>query len=259
MSRPRKRRFLDPAGVSNLPALRKYDEAAREYDAVRRQRPVFPATEPGTPLPASTGRDEDYDESAFGLIADEILQYNAEIAYMPGEAATSISSATAPTARPSSAPASRDRRRPTQPLDDWDVDFDEITDTWGLGLDRGALARRWTSDVSGPLVAVRRLSPTSSPARGRAAGAARRRVPPRQEAEDFDNYEDVELLAVSWRLDYQINEAAGGGLLYRYEDYTIDSFILQGLSNYLPGALLINADNGDYRANVFGLDLRFSF
>jgi hypothetical protein len=31
------------------------------------------------------------------------------------------------------------------------------------------------------------------------------------------------------------------------------------LRNYLPGALLLNADNGDYRANLFALDLTLAF
>ena len=66
-------------------------------------------------------------------------------------------------------------------------------------------------------------------------------------------------MSVQWKLDYKISEQVGVGLMYRYEDYTIDSFILQGLTNYLPGALLINADNGDYQASIAGLFFKLKF
>jgi hypothetical protein len=84
-------------------------------------------------------------------------------------------------------------------------------------------------------------------------------LPARTQAQDFDNYEDVELLQAIWKLDYKLTEAASVGFWYQYEDYTIDSFILQGLRNYLPGTLLLNANNGDYTANLFALSMKFAF
>jgi len=61
------------------------------------------------------------------------------------------------------------------------------------------------------------------------------------------------------RLDYQINSHLAAGLSYRWEDYTIDSFILQGLRNYLPAALLLNGNNGSYKAKVYGANLSLFF
>jgi hypothetical protein len=46
---------------------------------------------------------------------------------------------------------------------------------------------------------------------------------------------------------------------YRWEDYTIDSFIIQGLQNYLPGALILDPNYGDYQGSAFVLDLSLSF
>jgi hypothetical protein len=63
----------------------------------------------------------------------------------------------------------------------------------------------------------------------------------------------LELKALLARLDYRINDHFAAGLSYRWEDYTIDSFILQGLRNYLPGALLLNGNNGNYKASVYGV------
>lgn len=79
------------------------------------------------------------------------------------------------------------------------------------------------------------------------------------EAVDFDNYEDIELLALHLDLRYDIREGCAIGLSWLYEDYTIDSFILQGIQPYLPASLLLAADNGDYQANVVALSLRFAF
>ena len=49
------------------------------------------------------------------------------------------------------------------------------------------------------------------------------------------------------------------GVRLLYEDYTIDSFIRQGLTNYLPGALLLVADDGDYRAWSTGVRMSVRF
>ena len=68
----------------------------------------------------------------------------------------------------------------------------------------------------------------------------------------FDNYEDIELFSISGKLDFTLNPHVGFGVWYLYEDYTIDSFIRQGLQNYLPGTLLLNANNGDWSAGVSG-------
>ena len=53
-----------------------------------------------------------------------------------------------------------------------------------------------------------------------------------------------------------VNRRFDVGFLYRYEDYTIDSFNLQGLKVYLPSTLLLVPNDGDYQADVFGLRFR---
>ncbi|HSS52754.1 MAG TPA: hypothetical protein VLX28_27750, partial [Thermoanaerobaculia bacterium] len=75
----------------------------------------------------------------------------------------------------------------------------------------------------------------------------------------FNNYEDIKLLSLLGRLEYQLSKQAKTGLFYRWEDYTLDSFIIQGLKNYLPGALLLDPALGDYRGKVLGVDLTLAF
>jgi MtrB/PioB family decaheme-associated outer membrane protein len=244
--------FVEPEGINNQPGLRKYDEAARETDGYNVLVQLFPA-DPWNLSFGLTGREEDYDESEFGLISDEILQYNFELGYTPSATtnfylfAHRADREVFQRARQSGSTVS------TRPLDDWSVLLDEATDTWGLGWTQRP-AEAWQLDLSA------RWSNADGDADFTATPGGLPLAPPHPpEAVDFANYEDIELLAGELKVGYQVSERFGTALWYRYEDYTIDSFILQGLQNYLPGALLLNASNGDYTANVVGAQLQFAF
>lgn len=243
--------FAEPEGISNLPGLRKFAQAAREYDQLNVQGQL--GKEAWTLSAGVSTRNDDYDQSAFGLISDEILQYNFELGYSPGEQ-LNVYLFGQRADRDSLQRSRQSGATPSiNPLDTWTADFNEKTDTWGLGL-TSKPAERWSSDLSARWsrsdgFADFTASPGGAPLTGR----------PNQQALDFGNYEDIELLSLLGRLDYRISQQATAGLFYRYEDYTIDSFILQGLSNYLPGALLLDPEQGDYRANTFGLELKLAF
>ncbi|HKI01133.1 MAG TPA: MtrB/PioB family outer membrane beta-barrel protein [Thermoanaerobaculia bacterium] len=238
--------FVEPEGITNLPGLRKYDQAARTYDSINVEAQVF-ATEAWSFTFGATSRYDDYDESEFGLRYDDILQYNAEVSYTPGENLSFFlfghraDRETQQRSRQSGATPS------TNPLDDWTGTFDELTDTWGLGLN-AKLSPRWSTDLSANWTRSDGEADLFSPPGGTPNVAV-----------GFDNYEDIELLSLLGRVDYRINPSAAAGLFYRWEDYTLDSFILQGLQYYLPGALLLNPSLGDYRGTVLGVDLSLTF
>lgn len=238
--------FLLPEGANNQPGLRKYAQAARETDGLRLALQFFPHDAWNIDVGVSH-MDEDYDESELGLIADEVMQLSAEVGYTPGENLTFFvfghrsDRDTLQRSRQSGGTVS------TNPDDNWQADFEEVTDTWGLGL-RAQLSERSELDISGNWSRSDGLvdlftTPAGSPS----------------SAEDIDNYEDIELFALRARIDFEITDAARAGLSYRYEDFTLDRFILQGLLPYLPGATLLAADEGDYQASVIGVDLRLSF
>ena len=237
--------FLHPEAVNNLPGLRKFDEAAREFGQYNVQASWFPA-EAWNLFFGVTGRDEDYDESEFGLINDDIMQYNAEIGFAPGENLNlylfghradrnSFQHNRQSGATPS-----------TNPLDDWTADMDEITDTWGLGFTTKFAA--WTTDISARYSKSDGDIDFFSPPGGTPDLAF-----------DILNYEDVELLALLARVEYQLSPRATAGVGYRWEDYTIDSFLFEGLRNYLPGAILLNPELGDYTGSVIQVDLSLGF
>ena len=178
--------FIHPEGINNIPTLRKFDEAARDYDQYNVQATFLPA-EAWNFFFGVTGRNEDYNESEFGLLEDEVLQYNAEIGYTPGEKLTfylfghRADRDAFQKARQSGATPS------TNPLDDWSVAFNEVTDTWGLGFTSKLAA--WTTDISA------QYSKSDGDADFTAFPGGMPLTPARPLL-DIANYEDIELLAI---------------------------------------------------------------
>ncbi|HEX6899574.1 MAG TPA: MtrB/PioB family outer membrane beta-barrel protein [Thermoanaerobaculia bacterium] len=237
--------FVEPEGINNLPGLRKYDEAARTSDTFNVLAQLFP-TEAWSFSLGATGRDEEYDESEFGLVSDDTITYNAELSYTPGENLTFFLFGQ----RQDRESFQRNRQSggtlSTNPLDDWQVLLDETTDLWGLGM-TSRFNESWSAELEGRWSKSDGFADFFSPPGGTPNVAV-----------DFDNYEDIELLSLLGRLDYKITRNARAGLFYRWEDYTIDSFIFQGLQNYLPGALLLNPNFQDYTGSILGFELSLS-
>ena len=244
--------FVHPEGVNNLPTLRKFAQAAREYDDYNLQAQWF-ATDAWNFTVGVTGREDDFDESEFGLISDEILQYNAEVAFVPSDNLTLYvfghlaDREVFQRARQSGATPS------TNPLDTWTAGFDEDNTLFGLGFTT-RFAERFTLDVSA------RQSESDGFADFTAfPGGLPLASPPRTAAQDIEDYEDIELTSFLGKLGYKFSDRFSLGFSYLWEDYTIDSFIVQNLQFYLPGALIINGNNYDYDGQVFRLDLGISF
>jgi MtrB/PioB family decaheme-associated outer membrane protein len=238
--------FLVAGTPTNLPDLRKFSQAARKSDNLSVMLQWLPA-EAWNVSAGYSKRKENYDESLFGLIDDDIWQWNGEVGYTPHENldlylfGQHSNRESFQRARQSGAAPS------VNPADNWNATFDELNDLVGLGL-TAKLQKLWTLDVSGRYSKSNGKADLVSPPGG---------SPDR--ATGFNNYEDIKLAAFLAQLDYQVTPAASVGLTYRYEDYTIDSFIRQGLAFYLPGSLLLNANSGDYKANVYGLRFKLTF
>lgn len=237
--------FVEPEALTNLPDLRKFDEAARTDNAWN-VLATFLLTDSVSVSVGTTGRKDNYNDSIFGLKSDDVKNYNAEFSYTPGPKrdffafGEHMDRRSLQNARQSGAIPS------TNPLDNWAADLKEMTDTWGLGWTE-RLSTAWTFGLTG------NLSHSDGQARfPRPAGAN----PP---GIGFNNYEDITLATGVAKLDYAFSPATTVGVFYRYEKYTIDSFLLQGLQNYLPGTLILNGNNGDYKANIYGLYMKYIF
>jgi hypothetical protein len=234
--------FLHPEGANNLPGMRKFLQAAREYDAWNLMA-MYLIGDSLSLTGTVQGRDDDYDESEFGLTSAERMAYGLELGWAAGnglafnafvnrEDLESFLQSRQSGATPS-----------TDPRADWSADFEDQTDTYGLGLtfDRGA----WDCELTGSWSDTEGYLDLFSPPGGTPDLAF-----------DIPNYDDVELLAVRGELDYSLSARVAAGVSWLYEDYTIDSFLTRGLIPYLPAAPFLDLVNGGYTANVFGLHLK---
>ena len=236
--------FLHAETVNQNPDLRKFDEAARDFDDYSVQVSLYPSASWSVVVGASS-HEEKYNESVFGLLSDETARYNGEVSFAASERFTFFVFGDM-TERTNLMRSRQSGSTPsTNPLDDWQVTFDEDNSTWGLGLTVESSEKlHW--DLSGNRSESDGRADFFTPIGGRPTA-------------DIENYEDVELLAVQLKVTFDLSERAEIGLTYLYEDYTIDSFNLVGLQPYLPASILLAANNGDYQADVVGLHLKLGF
>jgi MtrB/PioB family decaheme-associated outer membrane protein len=237
--------FIHPEGINNLPALRKYDEAERSYDSFYVQGWWYVSEKLDLAFGVNQ-RNDDYDKSRFGLVSDEVLQYNAEVNYAVAPGANFYafyqrterqvfqrsrqSGATPSTTR--STTGTSPSTRTTTPRRGLQVRSRRALET---------RPRRHLEQVGRP---------------GRLLQPAGRQPQPRGR---FRRLRGHRILSARFALDYVITANITAGLDYRYEDYTLDSFIARGLENYMPAALLLNANYGDYTAQVIGLRCKLKF
>lgn len=239
--------FLDPdETINNQPGLRKYDEAERTYDIGYVSALLMPDDVVNVTLGARLN-DQDYDKSEFGLLKDRTYDYNAEVSYNPSDTfslfvfAQRTDRETKQAARQSGSTVSTSR------LDDWDLTLSEITNTFGLGLN-GRFADRWTWNVSGSLSDADGDSDFFSPPGG---------TP--DKAVSFDEYDDNKWMVYTARLDYRANEHVTAGIMIQRDDFETNRFSRDGLSPYLPSALLLDFNDADYTADIFAVDLKIVF
>ena len=79
------------------------------------------------------------------------------------------------------------------------------------------------------------------------------------EAESFDEYDDNKWWVLGARLGFKLNEQVEAGVGYWRDEFTTNRFQRDGLTEYLPGSLLLNPNDGDYAADIFAADLVISF
>ena len=240
--------FLDPGGINNQPALRKYTQADREFDDYRIDLFWYPSDAVQVMF-GLAGTDTDYPDRSqeFGLLSSELMSYNFEISYVPGEDLTLYFFANVmegesfQRARQSGAVLSED------PLNDWEATLDEDNDLYGFGVNT-RLSSRWLTDL------VVQWSESD--------GAAGFFTPPGgtpATSEPIPNYDDYELFFVKIKFDYEISDRARIGAWYWYEDYTLDTFLIDDLSNYNAGLIALNPNFADYQADIFGFNLSLDF
>jgi MtrB/PioB family decaheme-associated outer membrane protein len=246
----------DPANASQLPALRKYLEAARQIDGFNLQADYTINDQVGVQLTAN-GTHDNYDDSSYGLINDQTQSYNAELDWTRPKQGTLYLYVSLETERTRQAEReSAGAAVSTSTIDDWSVGLRDATDTVGLGW-TGLLAPRWRLSLNGELSRTYGTADfTATPGGAPLSGA-----PTRTSPANINNYDDSNLITTRVQLDYTVNRHVGVGLYYRYDNYNLNTFWLQGLTgNFFAGnSLLLNPNNGPYSGTVFGVNTRLTF
>lgn len=241
--------FTEHGVPSQNPDLRRFDEAERDYERFNVTLEWLPANGWSVAAGIDTRQDE-YDESILGLTEEEYFNWNVEVGYAPTEKVNffihyqQADRDSSMASRQSGATAS------LNPIDTWYADFEENNDMVGFGFnykEKRWAYRAWINFSESDGYLDFEATQGGIPLGNRAA------------AVDIPNYEDISLFQGGMAFDYKIMKDVAVGLFYRYDDYTIDSFILQDLDPYLPGAFLLAGDRGDYEANILGATLKLKF
>ncbi|MBT8241550.1 MAG: MtrB/PioB family outer membrane beta-barrel protein [Acidimicrobiia bacterium] len=236
--------FVNPPGINNQPDLRKYDEAERDVDDYDFSAQFFPDDAWNFSFGLS-GREEDYSQSVFGLVSDEIGSYNFEMGYAPGAQMNfmfflnSADRDSFQRARQSGGSLS------TNPLDDWALLLNERTKTWGATVESNRESG-WSWELSAHVSDSDGEGDFTTPEGGRTAV-------------DITNYEDIKLTSFWFTSGYDLNEKVAFGFFVLLEDYSSNSFISQGIVPYLPSSILLAANDGSYDGRLFGVNLRMMF
>jgi len=232
---------------------RRFDEADRDYSRYN----ALVQWNPGEKLSFSLGTDtrkDDYTKSTFGLTLDKTTTPNFDFSYLATDELTFYLFAQRAKRDADLASRQSGATPSTTPLDNWFAAFDEKNDFFGAGCTFGTKlvkldvsARYSKSSGTVDFTAL----PGGAPLSGRSAGTTG--------AIDIPNYENIKLWQLLAKLDFKVQKNVAIGVYGRYDKYTIDSFILQGLDDYLPGALLLAGNRGDYLGKVAGVYLKLSY
>jgi MtrB/PioB family decaheme-associated outer membrane protein len=240
--------FQEPApDPTNLPALRRFDQARRDVDRFNGLLQLSPGGGDVTFSLSYWYNKEDYNREAvvdpsglrYGLLNVKYDSLTAEADYSPGDRwsvygfYTRENNKNFQRGRQSAATPS------TNPLDDWTADVHDKVDSFGLGanaalipdkLEFRAFARYQKVDGNNDIASP----PGGSPDIG---------VP-------IPNFDNTKIWTVSAEISYRLaaswNLALGGWL----EDYKVDDSATTGLANYTPGSFFLAANDGNYKARV---------
>jgi hypothetical protein len=229
--------FLEPGAPTNLPSLRRYDQANKDLTRAMLLAQVSPWDTATFSLSYTQGHD-DYDESEHGLIDSKVRALTAEVDWNPvaklnlNAFYTRDDVSTFQRARQSGSSPS------TNPADDWTSQVDEDFDSFGAGA---TVTARENVEVA-LRASYHRADGNNdleSPPGGSPDGAV-----------DIPEFDDTRLWMFSAELRYRLTSrwqlAAGGWV----EDYQIRDAATTGVPNYAPGGFFLAPVDSDYRGSV---------
>ena len=239
--------YLDPGPAVNLPALRRYDQAKRDFDRINTQLILTPGGEVGVTLGYSLTRD-DYTESEFGLTEANYRVLSADFDYTPN-ARWSVYGFYSRERNVNHQAGRQSGATPSvNPLDNWFSDVTDTVDSVGGGVNVALVPDKWSWNTFGRFQKVDGFNDLSSPP----GGAPDVAFP-------IERYDDTRIFTVSSELAYRASANWSIGLGGWYEDYEADDAATTGVVYYFPASFFMAANDGNYRSITGWLKLTYRF
>jgi MtrB/PioB family decaheme-associated outer membrane protein len=232
--------FLNPGPATNLPSLRRYDQAERDVNRISFMANV-------TPFGAFAlnfnylQNEEEYTASSHGLIEADVQSWTAEVDYSPSDRWSAYAFYTLENwsnfqrGRQSGATPSAD------PADDWTSDVDDDVNTFGLGGNVTFIPERLEMKLFGRYQSINGFNDFSSPPGGTNLS---------REPQDIARYDDQTVWSLSAEAQYRLSGpwflSAGGWI----EGYEVDDAFTDNTRNYMPGGWFLDPNDRDYDAFV---------
>jgi MtrB/PioB family decaheme-associated outer membrane protein len=230
--------FLEPGPASNLPQLRRYDQAAKDLDRISALVQLTPFDGNLAVTLHLLQSIDDYGQSDFGLLKSESRSWTAEADYAPADRwsvyafYSNESYDTFQRGRQSGATPS------TNPLDDWTAKIQDDVGSFGLGASY-AINERADLKFFSRYQKVDGNNDLDSPPGGTPDIAF-----------DIASFDDTRLWNFSAELEYRLTDvwrlSVGGWI----EDYQARDAQTTGIGNYMPGGFFLAPNDSDYRGNV---------
>lgn len=238
--------FVVPGPLTNLPQLRRYDQAAKNLDRISALVQMTPFDgNLGVTLHLLQSTDDYDDKSDFGLLQSESRSWTVEADYAPADRwsvyafYSNESYDTFQRGRQSGATPS------TNPLDDWTARIQDDVGSIGIG-GTYAIAARADLKLFSRYQRVEGNNDLDSPPGGTPDVAF-----------DIASFDDTKLWTSSAEVEYRLTDVwrfSFGGWIETYEARDAQT---TGTANYMPGGFFLAPNDADYNGNV--LYLRASY
>ncbi len=254
---------ISATALGQLHELRKFDEAARTRE--RAQSLLQLSFTDALSFSASFGTtQDDYKESAYGLLKDWNYDLSFDLTYAPLPELSLFGEYTKEKFRRSQrsrqrVPASATAAANDSTNNDWEGHSRERVDTWGAGINASLFKNRLTADVFYSLSAARESSLTRALGSASLAGFL---VTAAQPYPDTNNRYHQVVSSIRLRLADNLWHK----LEYRFERYDRRDFQIDRIAPYMlfldsgtRTSVFLGADVPGYRAHAlsFGLEYRF--
>jgi MtrB/PioB family decaheme-associated outer membrane protein len=226
--------FLGDVAPTNLPSLRRFDQAERDRTRAVVLLQLTPWGESSFSFTYADAQD-DYGESPHGLLEAGQRAFSADADWTPTDRLNLYGFYSRERIRSLQRGRQSGATPSANPADDWTSDIDTDADTVGFGGTFALVRDRLDLSARATWQRVDGFNDLESPPGGTPDFAV-----------DIPAFDDTEIAWLSSELQYRVSARWRVGIGGWLEDYDVDDAQTVGLPNYVPGAFFLAPFDGDY-------------